>query len=276
MPSLASRHIRSRKSFRGCYRIEDERSVPANPALTARGERLHGRIHARGSWAVGWTSSDDALAICGSPSATLSIHPGRGGSHLLSGRQHMDFGRHYGRNRSRAGLDRGGPWFRHRQVRCTAPPRLPSSLWRTITIRGLGRSGTRERPYCAALGYACDHMSEALTLEHLAEAAGMSRRQFSRAFRAQTGATPARMVERLRAHLARGHIETTAEPVERVAEAVDFGDAENMRRARVWENGAPLRTKLRTLMRLKSQHDFERSPSAASRSSFPAPKEPRR
>lgn len=128
----------------------------------------------------------------------------------------------------------------------------------------------------AALGYARDHISVALTLEQLAEAAGMSRRQFSRAFRAQTGATPARMVERLRADLARGRIETTAEPVERVAEAVGFGDAENMRRARVWENGAPLRTKLRTLMRLKSRYDFERSPSVASRSSFPAPKEPRR
>ncbi|MET4608310.1 transcriptional regulator GlxA family with amidase domain [Bradyrhizobium sp. JR4.1] len=55
----------------------------------------------------------------------------------------------------------------------------------------------------------------------------MSRRQFNRAFRARTGATPARMVERLRADLARGHIETTAEPVERVAEAVDFGDGKH-------------------------------------------------
>jgi len=91
----------------------------------------------------------------------------------------------------------------------------------------------------AAVGYARDHIAEALTLEHLAEAAGMSRRQFSRAFRAQTGATPARMVERLRADLARGRIETTAEPVERVAEAVGFGDAENMRRAFIRVYGQP-------------------------------------
>src|SRR4029450_10018744 len=60
---------------------------------------------------------------------------------------------------------------------------------------------------------------------------GMSLRQFSRAFRAQTGTTPARVVERLRADLARGRIETTAEPVERIADAVGFGDAENRRRA---------------------------------------------
>jgi transcriptional regulator GlxA family with amidase domain len=90
-----------------------------------------------------------------------------------------------------------------------------------------------------ALGYARDHIAEALTLEHLAEAAGMRRRQFSRAFRAQTGTTPARVVERLRADMARGRIETTAEPVERIAEAVGFGDAENMRRAFIRVYGQP-------------------------------------
>jgi transcriptional regulator GlxA family with amidase domain len=91
----------------------------------------------------------------------------------------------------------------------------------------------------AAVGYARDHINEALTLERLADAAGMSRRQFSRAFRAQTGTTPARVVERLRADLARGRIETTAEPVERIAEAVGFGDAENMRRAFIRIYGQP-------------------------------------
>jgi transcriptional regulator GlxA family with amidase domain len=91
----------------------------------------------------------------------------------------------------------------------------------------------------AALGFARDHIAEALTFEHLAEAAGMSRRQFSRAFRAQTGTTPARVVERLRADMARGRIETTAEPVERIAEAVGFGDAENMRRAFIRIYGQP-------------------------------------
>jgi transcriptional regulator GlxA family with amidase domain len=91
----------------------------------------------------------------------------------------------------------------------------------------------------AAIGYARDHIAEALTVERLAEAAGMSLRQFSRAFRAQTGTTPARVVERLRADLARGRIETTAQPVERIAEAVGFGDAENMRRAFIRIYGQP-------------------------------------
>ena len=91
----------------------------------------------------------------------------------------------------------------------------------------------------AALGFARDHIAEVLTVERLAESAGMSLRQFTRAFRAQTGATPARVVERLRTDLARGRIETTIEPVERVAEAVGFGDAENMRRAFIRIYGQP-------------------------------------
>ena len=49
----------------------------------------------------------------------------------------------------------------------------------------------------AALGYARDHIAEVLTVERLGESAGMSLRQFSRAFRTQTGTTPARVVEQL-------------------------------------------------------------------------------
>ena len=97
----------------------------------------------------------------------------------------------------------------------------------------------RTSVFLPLLGYARDHIAEELTLEHLAEAVGMSRRQFSRAFRAQTGTTPARVVERLRADVARGRLETTAEPVERIAEAVGFGDAENMRRAFIRIYGQP-------------------------------------
>jgi len=91
----------------------------------------------------------------------------------------------------------------------------------------------------AAVGYARDHIAEVLTVERLAEAVGMSLRQFSRAFRAQTGTTPARVVERLRADLARGRIATTADPVERIAEAVGFGAADNMRRAFIRIYGQP-------------------------------------
>ena len=99
----------------------------------------------------------------------------------------------------------------------------------------------------AALGYARDHIAEVLTVERLAESAGMSLRQFSRAFRTPTGTTPARVVERLRTDLARGRIETTIEPVERIAEAVGFGDAENMRRAFIRIYGQPPQSIRRTV-----------------------------
>jgi transcriptional regulator GlxA family with amidase domain len=99
----------------------------------------------------------------------------------------------------------------------------------------------------AALGYARDHIAEVLTVERLAESAGMSLRQFTRAFRAQTGTTPARVVERLRTDLARGRIETTIEPVECIAQAVGFGDAENMRRAFIRIYGQPPQSIRRTI-----------------------------
>lgn len=83
----------------------------------------------------------------------------------------------------------------------------------------------------AALSYARDHVSRPFTVEQMAEAADMSLRQFSRAFRMETGTTPARAVERIRADLARGRLEAGTESVESIAEAVGFGDAERMRRA---------------------------------------------
>jgi transcriptional regulator GlxA family with amidase domain len=101
----------------------------------------------------------------------------------------------------------------------------------------------------SAIGYARDHIAEVLTVESLAEAVGMSLRQFSRAFRVQTGTTPARVVERLRADVARGRIETTTEPVERIAEAVGFGDAENMRRAFIRIYGQPPQSIRRAMRR---------------------------
>ena len=101
-----------------------------------------------------------------------------------------------------------------------------------FAARSTGKNDRIARPAAA-------HIAEALSVERLADAVGMSLRQFSRAFRAQTGTTPARVVERIRADLARGRLEATAESVERIAEAVGFGDAENMRKAFIRIYGQP-------------------------------------
>ncbi len=94
---------------------------------------------------------------------------------------------------------------------CRSPKAWPSTSSSTIVATAGNRSSQlpidlapKNDRIAAALGYARDHIAEVLTVERLAGSAGMSLRQFTRAFRAQTGTTPARVVERLRTDLARG------------------------------------------------------------------------
>jgi transcriptional regulator GlxA family with amidase domain len=69
------------------------------------------------------------------------------------------------------------------------------------------------------------------SVEAMAERAGMSPRHFARAFRAETGVTPARYVARVRLEAARRLLEDTPRPVALVARECGFGTAESMRRA---------------------------------------------
>ncbi len=89
------------------------------------------------------------------------------------------------------------------------------------------------------LSWAREHLDEPLTVEHLAEQAGMSSRHFSRAFIAETGTTPSKAIERLRIEVAQGRVQSSSEPIERVAEATGFGDPERMRRAFIRTFGEP-------------------------------------
>lgn len=73
----------------------------------------------------------------------------------------------------------------------------------------------------------------------MAGRAHMSERHFARAFRAETGMTPARYVQRVRVEAARRRLEEGAEPVEAVARACGLGSAETMRRAFLRELGVP-------------------------------------
>lgn len=70
----------------------------------------------------------------------------------------------------------------------------------------------------------------------------MSPRHFARAFTAETGVTPAKAVERLRLELARTQVETSRAPLDRIAEAVGFGDPGTMRRAFLRAFGLPPQT----------------------------------
>jgi transcriptional regulator GlxA family with amidase domain len=89
------------------------------------------------------------------------------------------------------------------------------------------------------LSWARQHLDEPLTVEHLAERAGMSSRHFSRAFIAETGTTPSKAIERLRIEVAQARVQSSSEPIERVAEATGFRDPERMRRAFIRTFGEP-------------------------------------
>lgn len=74
-------------------------------------------------------------------------------------------------------------------------------------------------------------IAEPMTVERLAEHAAMSPRNFARAFVAEIGATPAKVVEGLRLEAARIAVETGHHQLDHIAASTGFGDASRMRRA---------------------------------------------
>jgi transcriptional regulator GlxA family with amidase domain len=95
------------------------------------------------------------------------------------------------------------------------------------------------RRFGPLLTWAREHLDEPLTVEHLAERAGMSTRHFTRAFIAETGSTPSKAVERLRLEVARQQVQSSTEAIERVAQSTGFRDPERMRRAFIRVFGQP-------------------------------------
>jgi transcriptional regulator GlxA family with amidase domain len=90
-----------------------------------------------------------------------------------------------------------------------------------------------------ALAYAEKNLGSPLTVDKLAEAANLSPRQFSRAFLAETGQTPAKAVEKLRLEAARLMIEQSHHPIDVVARETGFVDRRRMRDAFLRTFGQP-------------------------------------
>jgi transcriptional regulator GlxA family with amidase domain len=90
-----------------------------------------------------------------------------------------------------------------------------------------------------ALSYARGNLQTPLSVEQLAAAAHLSARQFSRAFRAETGQSPAKAVENLRVEAARLLMEQGQLPIDVVAKETGFADRERMRRAFLRAFGQP-------------------------------------
>jgi transcriptional regulator GlxA family with amidase domain len=92
-----------------------------------------------------------------------------------------------------------------------------------------------------SLDYAKNHLQNTLSVEELAEAARLSPRQFSRAFHAETGQSPAKAIENLRVEAARLLMEQGRHSMDVIANETGFGDRERMRRAFLRVLGQPPR-----------------------------------
>ncbi|MFC0400200.1 GlxA family transcriptional regulator [Paraburkholderia rhizosphaerae] len=90
-----------------------------------------------------------------------------------------------------------------------------------------------------AIDYANSHLRNALSVEELAEVANLSPRQFSRAFTAETGQSPAKAIEHLRVEAARLMLEQGRHSMDVIANEVGFCDRDRMRRAFVRTLGQP-------------------------------------
>jgi len=90
-----------------------------------------------------------------------------------------------------------------------------------------------------AIDYANANLRNPLTVEELADVASLSPRQFSRAFSAETGQSPAKAVEHLRVEAARLLLEKGRLSLDVIADEVGFSDRERMRRAFLRTTGQP-------------------------------------
>ena len=76
-----------------------------------------------------------------------------------------------------------------------------------------------------------EHLHLDLNIPTLAAACGMSERSFVRHYRAETGQTPARVVELIRVETARRQLADSAVAIKRIAAQCGFGSEETMRRS---------------------------------------------
>jgi transcriptional regulator GlxA family with amidase domain len=104
-------------------------------------------------------------------------------------------------------------------------PGNQSQFSATLAAQQPAREPLREVQRAVLEDAAADHSVEAM-----AARAHMSPRHFARAFRAETGLTPARYVERVRLEAARRRLEDTPEPLGSIAAVCGFGTGETMRR----------------------------------------------
>lgn len=108
-------------------------------------------------------------------------------------------------------------------VRSGGQSQYSPTLGRQISD-GVGR-------FDALHAWIADNIALPLTVEALAENAGMSPRNFARTYAATMGTTPAKVVERMRIEGAQDLLETSQKSIKQVATTCGFKDEDRMRRA---------------------------------------------
>jgi transcriptional regulator GlxA family with amidase domain len=103
----------------------------------------------------------------------------------------------------------------------------------------LQAQAAQRKPLRDVQQWIAEHPSADLSVPALAARAGLSARQFARAFAAETGVSPGRHVAAVRLETARRLLEDTGRGVEQVARASGYGTAEAMRRAFIQALGVP-------------------------------------
>lgn len=93
------------------------------------------------------------------------------------------------------------------------------------------QAADRSGAFAELHGWMADNLAADLRVEALAARAGMSSRNFARAYTARTGLTPAKAVERMRLEAARRMLAQSSAPIGGIARLCGFLDDERMRRA---------------------------------------------
>ncbi len=95
----------------------------------------------------------------------------------------------------------------------------------------LAAQTAQRRPLRDVQQWIAENPGADLSVERLAERAGLSPRHFARAFQTEVGCTPGRYVDRVRLETARRLLEDSVDGVEGISRACGYGTPEAMRRA---------------------------------------------
>jgi len=218
----------------------DPRETPPAPLLAALR-----RAHARGAVVLGLCVGAFVLAEAGLLDGRRATTHWRWAKHLAEryprvqvdpGVLYVDEGNVLTSAGTAAGIDcclhvlrrRLGAEAANRVARgLVVPPHRQGSQAQYIEQPVL--AAARDTPLTKTLDWAMRHLDAAHGLDSLAARAAMSRRSFTRHFRQHTGTTVGQWLLARRLALAQRLLETTALPVERIAERAGFGTALSMR-----------------------------------------------